>query len=119
MEMKKIAKQDVQKVLTAYENTPVYLHVEITSGMYASHLIAMFLRRNLPPQYSGGIYSGDHPRRQPPKRAPCRLPHGGWVCARGLMHILKAITLENLSCTGFNAEANLLQHLKFQQPFFK
>ena len=38
MEMKKIVKQDVQKVLTSYENTPVYLHVEITSGMYASHL---------------------------------------------------------------------------------
>jgi hypothetical protein len=38
MEMKKIVKQDVQKILTTYENTPVYLHVEITSGMYASHL---------------------------------------------------------------------------------
>ena len=38
MEMKKINKTDVQDILTGFENTPVYLHVEITSGMYASHL---------------------------------------------------------------------------------
>lgn len=122
MEMKKIVKQDVQNVLTSYENTPVYLHVEITNGMYASHLddnvfnAGTFLR-NIQVKFIHATIRGGN--RSKEHRVGLKLDNGGWVYVLGLTHYIED---ENgaLIMHGFNAEGKLASALEIStQPFFK
>ena len=91
MEMKKINKTDVQDILTGFENTPVYLHVEITSGMYASHLddnvfnAGTFLR-NIQVKFIQATIRGGN--RSKEHRVGLKLDNGGWVYVLGLTHYI-------------------------------
>lgn len=122
MEMKKIVKQDVQKVLTSYENTPVYLHVEITSGMYASHLdgnvfnAGTFLR-NIQVEFIHATIRGGN--RSKEHRVGLKLANGGWVYVLGLTHYIEGENGEFIM-HGFNTEGKLASALEIStQPFFK
>lgn len=122
MEMKKIIKQDVQNILTNFEDTPVYLHVEITSGMYASHLddsifnAGTFLR-NIQVEFIHATIRGGN--RSKEHRVGLKLKDGGWIYVLGLTHYIENEDGEFIM-HGFNSEGKLAAALEIStKPFFK
>lgn len=122
MEMKKIEKKDVQELLTLFQNTPVYLHVEITSGMYASHLdnnvfnAGTFLR-NIQVEYIQGTIRGGN--RSKEHRVGLKLTNGGWIYVLGLTHYIVNED-EEFIMHGFNGEGKLAAALEIStKPFSK
>lgn len=122
MEMKKIEKKKVQEILTSFQNTPVYLHVEITSGMYASHLddsvfnAGTFLR-NIQVEYIQGTIRGGN--RSKEHRVGLKLTNGGWIYVLGLTHYIVNED-EEFIMHGFNGEGKLAAALEIStKPFTK
>ena len=112
MEMKKIVKSEVQEILSSYENTPVFLHVEITSGMYANHLdqsifnAGTFLR-NIQVEYIQGTIRGGNRSKE----------HR--VGLKGLTHYVVNEDGEFIM-HGINAEGKLASALEIStKPFTK
>lgn len=88
MELKKLDEKRVQELLDEYQNTPVYLHVEVTSGVYASHnnddvFNAGTFLRNIPVTYTQGTLKGGGNFEY---RVGLKLDTGGWVYVTGLSH---------------------------------
>lgn len=75
----------VQRMLHAFQDTDVYLFLEMTTGAYASLMdntkfTASAFVKNAVIRYSQGSIAGDGPYR-----VGLKLPHG-WVYAQGLTH---------------------------------
>jgi len=107
---------DVQTRLSEWINTPLYIHLELTTGAYASHHdknahpAANFIR-NAIIQYSTGSIQGDGTFR-----IGLKLEHG-WVYAEGLTHYEKN-NKEQLILAGINKEGKLVVALQLsKQPF--
>ena len=122
MKMKKIVKSEVQEILSSYENTPVFLHVEITSGMYANHLdqsifnAGTFLR-NIQVEYIQGTIRGGN--RSKEHRVGLKLNNGGWIYVLGLTHYVVNEDGEFIM-HGINAEGKLASALEIStKPFTK
>ncbi|CAM4304324.1 DUF1806 family protein [Lacicoccus alkaliphilus] len=86
--METIDRGKVQEMLNQYQNQPVYIHVEITSGVYADHLnedvfnAGTFLR-NIQVEYIQGAIRGG---KDGAYRVGLKLVNGGWIYVLGLTH---------------------------------
>ncbi|WP_028593755.1 YojF family protein [Paenibacillus assamensis] len=83
--MQPIQQERVQQLLQTFQNKRVYLHLEMTTGAYASHrdkskLTASVFTKNTGIRYSHGTISGNGPYRIGLKT------EDGWVYAEGLTH---------------------------------
>ncbi|MBK3956940.1 YojF family protein [Staphylococcus haemolyticus] len=111
--------EEVQQLLTSFENKPVYLHVETTNGAYANHFdqrvfnAGTFLR-NIQvtcehAQLKGGA--------KDPYRVGLKLRDGGWVYVQGLTHYEINNNNEFL-IAGFNYEGQLAATIEIsEKPF--
>ena len=76
------------KYRNQYQNQPVYVHVEITSGMYANHLnnevfnVGTFMR-NVQVEFVQGAVRGG---KDGEYRVGLKLVNGGWIYVLGLTH---------------------------------
>lgn len=111
--------EEVMKLLTSYENKPVYLHVETTNGAYANHFdervfnAGTFLR-NIQVTYEHAQLKGGD---KDPYRIGLKLRDGGWVYVQGLTHY--EVNQDN-ECliAGFNYEGQLAATLEIsEKPF--
>ncbi|MBN3526731.1 YojF family protein [Paenibacillus apiarius] len=83
--MQLIQPESVQRVLQTLQDRPLYLHLEMTTGAYASHrdkskITASAFVSNTVIRYSHGTIAG-----QGPYRVGLKTPEG-WVYAEGLTH---------------------------------
>jgi len=111
-----IDKSVVQEQLHAHCHTPLYIHLELTMGAYASHFdsskhpAANFIR-NVVIQYSHGSIEG-----QGPYRVGLKLEHG-WVYAEGLTHMVED-EAGRIILSGINSEGKLVVAFQLsKQPF--
>lgn len=119
--MEKIDREEVQSLLNDYQNKKVYVHVEVTSGMYASHMdervfnSGMFLR-NVQVEFSqGAIRGGDNGEF----RVGLKLDNGGWIYVLGLTHFEVNDNSEFIM-HGFNYDGKLASALEIStKEFFK
>ena len=111
--------EEVMKLLTSYENKPVYVHVETTNGAYANHFdervfnAGTFLRSIQVTYEHGRLKGGD----KDPYRIGLKLRDGGWVYVQGLTHY--EVNQDN-ECliAGFNYEGQLAATLEIsEKPF--
>ena len=111
--------EEVMKLLTSYENKPVYLHVETTNGAYANHFdervfnAGTFLRNIQVTFEHAQLKGGD----KDPYRIGLKLRDGGWVYVQGLTHYE---VNQNNECliAGFNYEGQLAATLEISdKPF--
>ena len=111
--------EEVMKLLTSYENKPVYLHVETTNGAHANHFdervfnAGTFLR-NIQVTYEHAQLKGGD---KDPYRIGLKLRDGGWVYVQGLTHY--EVNQDN-ECliAGFNYEGQLAATLEIsEKPF--
>lgn len=83
--MQRIDPQEVARILDEFRNEEVYLHLEMTTGAYASHmdsskLTAAAFIKNTKIRYSAGSIAGTDPYRVGLKTEE------GWVFSQGLTH---------------------------------
>ncbi|AUW63811.1 DUF1806 family protein [Staphylococcus haemolyticus] len=114
-----IKAEEVQRLLTTFENKPVYLHVETTNGAYANHFdqrvfnAGTFLR-NIQVTYEHAQLKGGD---KDPFRVGLKLRDGGWVYVQGLTHYEINDNNEFL-IAGFNYEGQLAATIEIsEQPF--
>ncbi|MEK4169734.1 MULTISPECIES: YojF family protein [Staphylococcus] len=114
-----IKAEEVQRLLTTFENKPVYLHVETTNGAYANHFdqrvfnAGTFLR-NIQVTYEHAQLKGGD---KDPFRVGLKLRDGGWVYVQGLTHYEINGNNEFL-IAGFNYEGQLAATIEIsEQPF--
>lgn len=114
--MQLINSNEVQSRLSAWVNTPLYIHLELTTGAYTAHHdknahpAANFIR-NAIIQYSAGSIQGNETFR-----VGLKLEHG-WVYAEGLTHYAAELT-DQLVLAGINKEGKLVVALQLStNPF--
>ncbi|PJM33878.1 DUF1806 domain-containing protein [Staphylococcus hominis] len=114
-----IKAEEVHRLLTTFENKPVYLHVETTNGAYANHFdqrvfnAGTFLR-NIQVTYEHAQLKGGD---KDPFRVGLKLRDGGWVYVQGLTHYEINDNNEFL-IAGFNYEGQLAATIEIsEQPF--
>ncbi|MNW25048.1 hypothetical protein D3C74_17800 [compost metagenome] len=114
--MQLIDQIEVQHRLDALREEKVYLHLELTTGAYASHLDSSrhpagnFIS-NARIRYSHGSISGQHPFRVGLKTEE------GWVYAEGLTHWDEEDG-ERLILAGHDAQGKLIVALQLsREPF--
>lgn len=119
--MKEIVQQHVQEILNDYTDKEVYIHVEITGGMYASHFneevfnASTFVRNVCVNIEKATIKEGDRGQY----RIGLKLDNGGWVYVMGLTHYVINEDSE-LIIHGFNYEGKLASALQISTlPFRK
>ena len=88
MALKPIDEKEVQELINHYKNTPVYLHIEVTSGVYASHnddnvFNSGTFVRNSQVTYTEGTLKGGGNFEY---RVGLKLDNSGWVYVTGLSH---------------------------------
>jgi len=114
--MNPIQVEDIQKHIDAFQNTPLYIHLELTTGAYAAHLdatkhpAANFIR-NAVITYSHGSIEG-----KGPYRVGLKLEHG-WVYAEGLTHFVDD-EQGRLVLAGINTEGKLVVALQLSTTPF-
>lgn len=114
--MQFINTNEVQARLSAWVNTPLYIHLELTTGAYAAHNdknahpAANFIR-NAIIQYSAGSIHGDGTFR-----VGLKLEHG-WVYAEGLTHYVED-NKDQLILAGINKEGKLVVALQLSKSPF-
>lgn len=111
--------EEVQQLLTSFENKHVYLHVETTNGAYANHFdqrvfnAGTFLR-NIQVTYEHAQLKGGD---KDPFRVGLKLRDGGWVYVQGLTHYEINNNNEFL-IAGFNYEGQLAATIEIsEKPF--
>lgn len=111
--------EEVQQLLTSFENKTVYLHVETTNGAYANHFdqrvfnAGTFLR-NIQVTYEHAQLKGGE---KDPYRVGLKLRDGGWVYVQGLTHYEINDNNEFL-IAGFNYEGQLAATIEIsEKPF--
>ncbi|MCJ1657065.1 YojF family protein [Staphylococcus sp. NRL 16/872] len=109
----------VQRLLTSFENKPVFLHVETTNGAYANHFdqrvfnAGTFLR-NIQVTYEHAQLKGGD---KDPYRVGLKLRDGGWVYVQGLTHY-EINDNDEFLIAGFNYEGQLAATLEIsEKPF--
>lgn len=114
--MKLIDVNVIQKQIDRFRNTPLYIHLELTTGAYAAHFdsskhpAANFIR-NAVITYSSGSIEG-----KGPYRVGLKMEHG-WVYAEGLTHYVDE-EQDAIVLAGINAEGKLVVALQLsKQPF--
>lgn len=119
--MEKIRPEKVQEILNGYQNKKVYIHVEITSGMYASHLdsnvfnAGTFLR-NIQVEFTQGALRGGENGEY---RVGLKLSNGGWIYVLGLTDY-EVNENNEFIMHGFNHEGRLASALEISsKEFFK
>lgn len=119
--MEKIKRDEVQQLLNSYQDKNVYVHVEITSGMYASHIdeqvfnAGTFLR-NIPVNYTQGAIRGGNNGEF---RVGLKLENSGWIYVLGLTHF-EVNENDEFIMHGFNYEGKLASALEISsKEFFK
>ena len=117
--MELIQVDQVQSLISEYENKPVYLHVETTNGAYANHFdqrvfnAGTFLRNIVVTFEHAQLKGGD----KDPYRVGLKLKDGGWVYVQGLTHYEVNENNEFL-IAGFNYEGQLAATIEIsKQPF--
>jgi hypothetical protein len=108
--------EEVQSRIDALKGQDVYVHVEMTNGMYAqhnglvNHLAANFIQNALI-NYSHGMIKGDGPFRVGLKTEL------GWVYTQGLTHYERE-NPEQLILSGHDSEGKLIVTLLIgREPF--
>ena len=111
--------EEVQRLLTSFENKPVFLHVETTNGAYANHFdqrvfnAGTFLR-NIQVTYEHAQLKGGE---KDPYRVGLKLRDGGWVYVQGLTHY-EINDNDEFLIAGFNYEGQLAATLEIsEKPF--
>ncbi|GAB3056051.1 DUF1806 family protein [Salinicoccus sesuvii] len=119
--MDKINLEQVQELLDGYQDKQVYVHVEVTSGMYASHMdeqvfnTGMFLR-NVPVTFTQGAIRGGSDGQY---RVGLKLDNGGWIYILGLTHF-EVNANDEFIMHGFNYDGKLATALEIStKEFFK
>lgn len=119
--MDQITRDTVQPLLDQYVDKTVYIHVEVTSGMYASHFnqevfnAGTFVRNVAVNVEKATIKAGENDQY----RVGIKLEYGGWVYVVGLTHFIVNESNE-LILHGFNYEGKLASALEIsEQPFRK
>lgn len=119
--MEKINRGEVQALLDNYQNKRVYVHVEVTSGMYASHMdervfnSGMFLR-NVQVEFTQGAIRGGSDGEF---RVGLKLDNGGWIYVLGLTHF-EVNDNDEFIMHGFNYDGKLASALEIStEEFFK
>ena len=110
--------EEVQQLLTSFENKPVYLHVETTNGAYANHfdqrVLMRYVLRNIQVTYEHAQLKGGD---KDPFRVGLKLRDGGWVYVQGLTHYEINNNNEFL-IAGFNYEGQLAATIEIsEKPF--
>lgn len=119
--MEVIQRDTVQTLLDAFVDKDVYVHVEVTSGMYASHFnqevfnSGTFIRNVQVGVVEATIKAGENDQY----RVGIKLDNGGWIYVIGLTHFI--VNEENeFIMHGFNYEGKLASALEIShQPFRK
>jgi len=111
-----IQKESIQAQIDQLTNIPLYIHLELTTGAYASHFdkskhpAANFIR-NAMITFHHGVIEGVGPYR-----VGLKMDHG-WVYAEGLTH-MDASDHERLILSGMNNEGKLVVAFQLsKQPF--
>lgn len=114
--MKLINVDYIQDLINAFQDTPLYIHLELTTGAYAAHFdtskhpAANFIR-NAVITYSHGSIEG-----KGPYRVGLKMEHG-WVYAEGLTHYVDD-EYGRIVLAGINAEGKLVVALQLsKEPF--
>lgn len=119
--MDQITLDTVQPLLDQYVGKSVYIHVEVTSGMYASHFNEEVFNagtfvRNVQVNVKEAIVK---PGENEQYRVGIKLEDGGWVYVVGLTHFIVNESDEFIM-HGFNYEGKLASALEIShQPFRK
>jgi len=105
--MELIQVDQVQSLISEYENKPVYLHVETTNaGTFLRNIQVTFTHAHL----TGG--------NKEPYRVGLKLDNNGWVYVQGLTHY--EVTENNeLLIAGLNYEGQLAATLEISSNPFK
>lgn len=118
--MEKINHESVQEILNSYQNKKVYVHVEVTSGVYADHLdsevfnAGTFLR-NIQVEFAQGAIRGG---KNGEFRVGLKLTNGGWIYVLGLTHY-EVNDRDEFIMHGFNHDGKLASALEISaQEFF-
>ncbi|PYI51805.1 YojF family protein [Paenibacillus flagellatus] len=116
--MEPITPQDVQRVLEALKDRDLHLHLEMTTGAYASHLdsakfTASTFMTNAIVRYTRGTIAGSGPYR-----VGLKTTNNGWVYSEGLTHWEYDAGGERLLLAGHDAEGKLVVGLQLgREPF--
>ncbi|MFC3899381.1 DUF1806 family protein [Aliicoccus persicus] len=119
--MEPINQDTVQSLLDAFVDKRVYIHVEITSGMYASHVdqevfnAGTFVRNVQVNIVEAIIKKAENDQY----RVGIKLDNGGWIYVIGLTHFIVNEEAEFIM-HGFNYQGKLASALELShQPFRK
>lgn len=115
--MQPIIKEELQPLLQRYEGQDVYIHIETTNGMYASHFNEIGLNagtflRNIVIRFEHANIMGDSKEGY---RIGLKLAQG-WVYVQGLTHYLD--DQEMLIIHGINAQGQLASSLQLSMTPF-
>lgn len=119
--METIKLDEVQTLLDSFIEKKAYVHVEITSGMYASHFNdevfnAGTFVRNI---QVGIVEATVKVAENDQYRVGIKLDNGGWIYVIGLTHFI-VNEADEFIMHGFNYEGKLASALELsQQPFRK
>ncbi|GGF91416.1 hypothetical protein GCM10010912_40530 [Paenibacillus albidus] len=108
--------QDIQTHIDRLAGQDLYLHLELTTGAYASHLdstrpSASAFITNAAVRYTNGSISGTGPYRVGLKTEQ------GWVYAEGLTHVDENDT-ERLILAGHDSQGKLIVALQLSRERF-
>lgn len=114
--MKRIDKSEVQRMLDAFRNEEVFIHLEMTMGAYAAHsgeakITGSTFIRNARVRYTHGRIEGSHPYRVGLKT------DDGWIYSEGLTHMEERET-ERLIMAGLNDGGKLMVALQISRTPF-
>ena len=114
--MKVIDKSEVQRMLDAFRDQEVYIHLEMTMGAYAAHsgqakMTGSTFIRNARVRYTHGRIEGSHPYRVGLKTAV------GGIYSEGLTH-MEEMETERLIMAGLNEEGKLMVALQISSSPF-
>ncbi|WP_151737347.1 YojF family protein ['Paenibacillus yunnanensis' Narsing Rao et al. 2020] len=114
--MQPIPFEDIQSRIDRLAGQDLYIHLELTTGAYASHLdstrhpASVFIT-NAAVRYSQGSISGSGPYRVGLKTEQ------GWVYAEGLTHVDET-EAERLILAGHDGQGKLVVALQLSREMF-
>lgn len=114
--MQPINREEIQRRLDALKDTDLYIHLEMTMGVYTAHRDhsihpASNFIKNVTIRYTHGVISDSNPYRIGLKL------NGGWVYAEGLTH-WDASETDRLILSGNDPDGKLIVALQLsREPF--
>ena len=114
--MELMNREQVQQLLQSFANEPVYIHLETTSGAYASHLQEGFFNSGAFIRNVQLTFEHAHVTPDSPHRVGLKLPHG-WVYAQGITHYT-VTERDELLLAGLDGEGKLAVALQVSRTPF-